>query len=76
MVTRRSLVAHHAEIVFVYGIKNKLTQFMDAGAPAVYRDVKREDLLAICDTHGMLYAWVSCYKAAALSAKEPSDSRV
>lgn len=51
-------------MVFLYGIKNRLPHLMDAGAPAVYRDVKRENLLEICDTHGILYAWVSCLAVA------------
>ena len=34
---------------------------MDAGAPGVYRDVDREELLDICNENGVLYAWVSLY---------------
>jgi len=54
------------KILFLYGITHKLSRFMDAGAPGVYRDIKREELLEICNRHGMLYAWVSFHNTGRL----------
>lgn len=60
LFTIRSLAEKlDTEILFVYGIINKLPQFIDAGAPAAYRNADREDLLEFCHEHDVLYAWVS-----------------